>query len=64
MMDEEIEFVQVLQMEGTRKEKVSTHNSCAFQYHIHNKVIISYTQKVSFGKVSQVLVFKTNVFFF
>ena len=26
VMDEEIEFVQVLQMEGTRKEKVSTHN--------------------------------------
>ena len=24
VMDEEIEFVQVLQMEGTRKEKVST----------------------------------------
>ena len=44
VMDEEIEFVQVLQMEGTRKEKVSTHNSFACRYHIHNNVMKNYTQ--------------------
>lgn len=30
MMDEEIEFVQVLQMEGTRKEKVGSHTDATF----------------------------------